>query len=109
MRFFSKQLAPAGLLAATALAFPPTVASAQDPGTIWTYIPDPHTPVAIDADTLSVNSRNQTATFSGHVLLSDGWVRMHCIRVIVYYDNSGSTLGQVYRIECEPDYVHLID
>lgn len=106
MGFFRKALAPAGLLAATALAFTPAAASAQDPGT-WTYIPDPHRPVAIEADRISVNSTTRSATFSGHVLMIDGWVRMQCTRLVVYYDRP--TLGQVDRIECEPRYVHLLD
>jgi lipopolysaccharide export system protein LptA len=108
MGFFRKRLAPAVLLAATAFVLAPAAASAQDPGT-WTYIPDPQRPVAIEADTISVNSTTHTATFSGHVLMIDGWVRMQCTRLVVYYDSGGHTLGQVDRIECEPHYVHLLD
>ena len=104
-----KLLAAAGLLTAATFALAPAAACGQESGEIWTYVPDPHTPIAIDANTLAVNSQNQTATFSGHVVVVvDGAFRMRCIRLVVHYRNGGRQPA-IDRIDCEPDYVHLID
>ncbi len=64
----------------------------------------------IQADSLSVSRRSETATFSGHVVVTQGAVRMQCARVVVHYHSEGpGRHGVVDRFECKPDYLRLVD
>jgi lipopolysaccharide export system protein LptA len=80
---------------------------AQDRSTVY----DPHQggPLAIDARSVSVNDRDQTATFSD-VVVTQGTVRMRCATLVIHYYSGGpGDRGGIDRIECVSDYVHLID
>ncbi len=69
------------------------------------FYPDPQKLLTIDADRLSVNDRNKTATFSGHVVMTQGTVRKRCASVVIHYHDN-----DIDRVECDaPDYFHLIN
>jgi lipopolysaccharide export system protein LptA len=76
---------------------------AQDRSTL--YFPDSWEQVDIHADSLSVSDRNQTATFSGHVVVMRGALRTECARLLVHYHSEGTRHGVIDRFECKPDYM----
>jgi lipopolysaccharide export system protein LptA len=90
-----------------ALALFPQLSSAQDRSTAhdsyqWK-------PLVIDARSVSVNDRDQTATFSD-AIVTQGTVNMRRTSLIIHYYSAGpSHRGGIDRIECVSDYLHLID
>lgn len=73
------------------------------------FFQDPQTPATISADRLSVSNRNQTATFSGHVVVTQGAARMRCASLVVHYQSDGPDHhSMIDRFECKQDYLHLI-
>jgi hypothetical protein len=93
---------------AAALGLFSRLAWAQDQNAF--FYQDSREPVNIQADSLSVSDRNKTATFSGHVVVTQGAVRMQCARVVVHYHSEGPDRRDVIdRFECKPDYLHLVD
>ncbi len=66
-------------------------------------------PLVIDARSVSVNDRDQTATFSD-AIVTQGTVKMRRTNLIIHYYSAGpSHRGGIDRIECVSDYLHLID
>jgi lipopolysaccharide export system protein LptA len=93
---------------AAALGLFSRVSWAQDQSAF--FYQDSREPVNIQADSLSVSRRSETATYSGHVVVTQGAVRMQCARVVVHYHSEGPDRhGVVDRFECKPDYLHLVD
>jgi lipopolysaccharide export system protein LptA len=78
---------------------------AQDRSTVYQL--DPWQPLTVDARSLSVNDRNYTATFSGDVVVTQGAVRMRCASVVIHWEPDRHNL--IDRLECDPNYLHLID
>ena len=93
---------------AAALGLFPRLAWAQDQSAF--VYRDRQDPVRIRSDRLSVSDRNQAATFSGHVVVTQGAARMQCARLVVHYhyERPGGH-GVMDRFECKPDYVRLVD
>jgi hypothetical protein len=91
---------------AAALGLFPRLSWAQDRST--PYHPDQRK-LAIDARSVSVNDRDQTATFSDAVV-TNGIDHWRCASLVVHYYSGGpGHRGGIDRIECVSDYVHLID
>jgi len=94
---------------AAALGLFPRPSWAQDQSAFFHQ--DRWDPVKIlRADNLSVNTRYQTATFSGHVLVARGAARLQCASLVVHYRYVGPDRRDVIdRFECKPDYLRLAD
>src|SRR5262249_60517614 len=92
----------------SALGLFPRLSWAQDQSAF--FYQDRRDPVDIRADNLSVSDQNQTATFSGHVVVTQGAARMQCARFVVHFHYEGPDgHGVIDRFECKPNYVRLDD
>ena len=90
-----------------ALGLFPRLSWAQDRST--SYYPDQQELLTIDARSVSVNDRDQTATFSDAVV-TKGLDHGRCASLVIHYYSGGTgNRGGIDRIECVSDYVHLID
>jgi lipopolysaccharide export system protein LptA len=70
------------------------------------YKPSADQPANIDAESLSVDNLNGTATFSGHVVFSQGTVRMRCATLTVrYHAQDPGRHGEIDSMECNAPYV----
>jgi lipopolysaccharide export system protein LptA len=86
-----------------ALAVVAAYLSAQRPGTA-NYL-DAQGLVGIDAQSLSVDDIQQTATFAGNVVVSKGELHAECSRLVLHYH-----ANVIDSMACEPGHLfHLID
>lgn len=56
---------------------------------------DPNAPVEVTADSLSVNQKDGTATFSGNVLVGQGSMRLSAGKVLVVYKEGGEGIERL--------------
>lgn len=90
-----------------ALGLFPRLSWAQDRSA--PHDPDQRKLLIIDARSVSVNDRDQTATFSDAVV-TNGIDHRRCASLVIhYYSGRPGNRGGIDRIECVSDYVRLID